>query len=1670
MVLAKKADSVKSTGLPKKGTKRKVSFALGDDDGGKIDDGNSSLVNGSAPHDMQSGKDVTRKLKSSKISGSESLQSKLKERSKAEMREMDNFGWTEKSNVEVDGDDDQSDEEDRTFDHMDEGDGSGNRMDEEDESDDENNNSEEGVESDEDADDFEATMTSKSSKDKKLFRLPTSDEITQIKQTNDMFKSNVFRLQIEELLKEVRVDYTRTGPIEKMLHQLKELMDSIPSIPEETVQEAIAMVESKFGVIIPFPYPPPPMGSMYKFRFDKPSNVFLIGSYLVKTTAKNPGGLNLDVAVQMPNEKDRLNHRYFYKRAFYLAVIAGNIKQKLSDLKLEARFQAFHGDRRRPILVLNPSENVDRAANFTIRVFPMISPNLFPASRLSPPRNNVRLAQTATSSESLFPTPEYNSLILQDTCFISHLNIIHSHAQSTPAFRDAIILAKVWLAQRNFIGNPSSSQHRQPTEPVGRDGVVFGGYMISMIMAYLLKAPSGVSSQQSSMKRLSASFSSYQMFKVTIEFLASHNFEVDPIFMTDNGLPLSDEDFGKEAFKRNFEVVIVDPSGHINLAAGMSRAMLDEIQHEARITVQHLNDPTSDRFENIFLKKAAIPFLRFDNVLSLCPPTTPPPTYSPEVACDSPSPHRYLQRMIPSLLRRGISSRCPLIATLTAPLPKWDCGTDPQTGRSVQKNEKSKKSKVDAQQVQQPITHEAMRTPISILLVLDPQASLRVVEHGPLADDTSAVVESEAIQNRRLSARDAVKAFQELWGPKAELRRFKDGTIRESVVFECEADSDESSSTGGDKGQGSVGQRSAIVGRMVAYLLERHVPGLSIDNGTLTMWTGQMLARTFLKEHDSRAAMEVVAAAVPPIFADKSRKSIGAEAAEKVAKALTDAAGKVLPGGDSFQSVMDSFDRFARSLKDLASDEKNELPLSIVNVAPCSAGLRYSSVFVPRSQETIARTNAKWVKMKTKNSADGTGEISSEEERYNPIRLRDIMDVNIEFESSTYWPDDLAAVERVKTAFYIQLAEKFAQKEGGIKSGVRVQVARAGGTKNAGGNKPGAPQYDDDWDSGYLDVTTSEGYTFRCRIHHEREQLLHEKAILDLQTLLKRQASQVQMLQKPQDSGEAENSSAGWHQRKKAKKIEKKKGDALPPETLKAIETIKKAQLVTHSKLVSAREKYARYLQRFRFLPQHTSRIQHLCRRHPHLPMTIRLFKRWLAAHMLLAPSASSLPALPKVLVFGKSVAPPVFVPTAGGGVGIPEEVAELIAVKVFIQATSEFGWSAPAASGECGFLRCLAVLKSWEWEGRPFIVELDRTAKEAGGEGVDDPEVQQRIKSKSRWTESVAVEAEITKSFAHARQLANPTSSSENAPNPSDSTTHFMYVATDLDPYATWWGFSSLRVQPNAAMTIKRLKVLSSSALKCIELSASPYGQLTSPTETQLMAVPATVVSNLAKLFITPTQGYDVLIRLRAGLCPRYSQSVAFDPRSLPGTMLMAATRSATPFKNLTSASAVAPSFADDNERRVYEEALMVTILSREASAARTGWALEYMDPVERYVEDLKSAFGDVADGTPVGEGSAGIASRSGSSCIARVFADVYGGTTIGIVFDRTTVFGGSGAVGWKVNLGVSTAPVHSGNSQVKANLAGMVAEMRRLGGILVDRVDIAKEWSDILSELSNI
>jgi U3 small nucleolar RNA-associated protein 22 len=56
-----------------------------------------------------------------------------------------------------------------------------------------------------------------------------------------------------------------------------------------------------YHIRVPFPSPPPPKDALYKFKFQKPTSIKLVGSYGFKAAAKHPDGITIDVSVTMPD-------------------------------------------------------------------------------------------------------------------------------------------------------------------------------------------------------------------------------------------------------------------------------------------------------------------------------------------------------------------------------------------------------------------------------------------------------------------------------------------------------------------------------------------------------------------------------------------------------------------------------------------------------------------------------------------------------------------------------------------------------------------------------------------------------------------------------------------------------------------------------------------------------------------------------------------------------------------------------------------------------------------------------------------------------------------------------------------------------------------------------------------------------------------------------------------------------------------------------------------------------------------------------------------------------------------------------------------------------------------------------------------------------------------------
>lgn len=135
--------------------------------------------------------------------------------------------------------------------------------------------------------------------------LPNALEVANLQQGKQLYGSNLFRLEVEELLKSVTVDYTKLSELETFLRSFKGKLDNLSE----------KSVEDPLDVQYPFMYFSGPFRKHGKYShaytFRAPTRCDIVGSYLLKMLTRP--NLNIDLAVEMPADmfkpKDYLNYR-----------------------------------------------------------------------------------------------------------------------------------------------------------------------------------------------------------------------------------------------------------------------------------------------------------------------------------------------------------------------------------------------------------------------------------------------------------------------------------------------------------------------------------------------------------------------------------------------------------------------------------------------------------------------------------------------------------------------------------------------------------------------------------------------------------------------------------------------------------------------------------------------------------------------------------------------------------------------------------------------------------------------------------------------------------------------------------------------------------------------------------------------------------------------------------------------------------------------------------------------------------------------------------------------------------------------------------------------------------------------------------------------------------------
>ncbi|KAG8814643.1 hypothetical protein FRC17_001031, partial [Serendipita sp. 399] len=603
-------------------------------------------------------------------------------------------------------------------------------------------------------------------------QLPSAQELRTIFEASELYKSNAFKLQMENLLPSIspRTSKTLQAPLEAFLLKLHDQLlhskrkSDLPKVAQHPLEVA-GMLESH-NIKAPFPTPPPTKDAKWTFKYEPPSSMNIVGSWAnnmsVKYKDDEPFGIDLAVTIpaSLLQEKDYLNDRYFHKRALYLACIASTL---LSVSKTDMWFQAPMDDMRQTVLVISPPDDAlpNRSKlNAVVRIIPTLPPDSpIPSTRLNPSSSNLRLATDSQNPVSR-PTPHYNNHLAKSLTPTSDLLALHNFSSTIPNFIPAVRLLRVWANQRGF-GKGKGSCVRG-FEAIG----VWWAYVIGMLVeGDFHPPPTGNSStqikrkQKSKRRRLGKGLSSYQLFRGALDFLAHHDFREEPIFMkaVDNT-----RKFDPEAWISTENPVFLDPSSTVNILEAVPSGSLDLLRLEAGLTLRCLESTSSDTFTPTFLRDLRTPQARFDVVLRVNLAGVKAYKYDPFGVLDHGSALNWILKSIDRTLYRALGNRTKSITVLH--------------------------SSSDRQPLSSSISNHIRS--IEIGLILDPEHAFRLIDRGPSVD----------------AGAESIADFRDFWGEKAELRRFTDGAIVECVAWEVE----------------SPHERISIPSRIVQHVLTRH--------------------------------------------------------------------------------------------------------------------------------------------------------------------------------------------------------------------------------------------------------------------------------------------------------------------------------------------------------------------------------------------------------------------------------------------------------------------------------------------------------------------------------------------------------------------------------------------------------------------------------------------------------------------------------------------------------------------------------------------------------------------------------------------------------------------------------------------------------------------------------
>ncbi|KAK4166544.1 putative nucleolar protein 6 [Cladorrhinum sp. PSN259] len=557
-----------------------------------------------------------------------------------------------------------------------------------------------------------------------------AEKALQSASTTGVSRSRAFVLEAEELLEEVRLDYgTALEGADELLHRIKGSIEAIKSQEPLPIAQASSKFEKKHKIKIPFPNPQPPQNSNYKVAFTKPAQFNVVGSYVSKTMVKTQKDFGVDMVVVIPQEvlqeKDYLDLRYFYKRAYYLAVIAATVQKEFGS-EGELSYEHLNGNPLCPVLSFQPAAEAEGKPkgrlDFKIRIIPCAPEGFFPKSRLQLGASLLRKGRVGDSEEPAEPTAFYNSTLAAEGSFLAYLKLLRQTEKKCKAFKNACILGRTWLQQRGFGSDISQGG--------------FGHFEWAVLLALVLQ-PGGSQGHAA----LSTSLSSTQLFRAMIQFLALNNFSEKSCIFGSGKTEAELEEYLEQG------PILYDSSRLVNIAFKMGPWSAALLHQHAKWTRSLLDNSAVDQFAPTFIIKADLPSHTYDLFAHVNYSEILDTVLGDDIV-ESRGRMWQLSGRVYNVLKRALADkelgeRARLINIKTPGSPKWAL-------------------------TEQPKSQEKSGLEIGILF--DPQNMARTVDKGPTAG--ASIEEKEECEK-----------FRNFWGDRAELRRFERDTIRETLLW-----------------------------------------------------------------------------------------------------------------------------------------------------------------------------------------------------------------------------------------------------------------------------------------------------------------------------------------------------------------------------------------------------------------------------------------------------------------------------------------------------------------------------------------------------------------------------------------------------------------------------------------------------------------------------------------------------------------------------------------------------------------------------------------------------------------------------------------------------------------------------------------------------------------------